>query len=229
MTPWLSIVIPALNEADTIVATLARLQALRAGGHEVIVVDGGSTDATVARAEPLADRILAAPRGRARQMNAGAAVARGDVLVFLHADTSLPEHAVAVIRSALRHRLWGRFDVDIEGRAWMLRMVAAGMNLRSRLTGIATGDQTLFISRTAFAAVGGYPEQSLMEDIELSKRLNKLGPPACPRERVVTSGRRWEANGVWRTILLMWRLRFDYWRGVPAERLAARYHAPVAK
>ena len=229
MTPWLSIVIPALNEADTIVATLARLQALRAGGHEVIVVDGGSTDATVARAEPLADRILAAPRGRARQMNAGAAVARGDVLVFLHADTSLPEHAVAVIRSALRHRLWGRFDVDIEGRAWMLRMVAAGMNLRSRLTGIATGDQTLFISRTAFAAVGGYPEQSLMEDIELSKRLNKLGPPACPRERVVTSGRRWEVNGVWRTILLMWRLRFDYWRGVPATRLATRYHAPAAK
>ncbi|NCS66681.1 MAG: glycosyl transferase [Hydrogenophilaceae bacterium CG1_02_62_390] len=229
MTPWLSIVIPALNEADTIVATLARLQALRAGGHEVIVVDGGSTDATVARAEPLADRILAAPRGRARQMNAGAAVARGDVLVFLHADTRLPEQAVAVIRSALRHRLWGRFDVDIEGRAWMLRMVAAGMNLRSRLTGIATGDQTLFISRTAFAAVGGYPEQSLMEDIELSKRLNKLGPPACPRERVVTSGRRWEVNGVWRTILLMWRLRFDYWRGVPATRLATRYHAPAAK
>jgi len=229
MTPWLSIVIPALNEADTIVATLARLQALRAGGHEVIVVDGGSTDATVSLAEPLADRILAAPRGRARQMNAGAAVARGDVLVFLHADTRLPEQAVAVIRSALRHRLWGRFDVDIEGRAWMLRMVAAGMNLRSRLTGIATGDQTLFISRTAFAAVGGYPEQSLMEDIELSKRLNKLGPPACPRERVVTSGRRWEVNGVWRTILLMWRLRFDYWRGVPATRLATRYHAPAAK
>jgi len=107
--------------------------------------------------------------------------------------------------------------------------VAAGMNLRSRLTGIATGDQTLFISRTAFAAVGGYPEQSLMEDIELSKRLNKLGPPACPRERVVTSGRRWEVNGVWRTILLMWRLRFDYWRGVPATRLATRYHAPAAK
>jgi len=229
MTPWLSIVIPALNEADAIAATLASLQPLRAAGHEVIVVDGGSTDATVSLADPLADRVLAAPRGRARQMNAGAAVARGDVLVFLHADTSLPEHAVAVIRSALRHRLWGRFDVDIEGRAWMLRMVAAGMNLRSRLTGIATGDQTLFISRTAFAAVGGYPEQSLMEDIELSKRLNKLGPPACPRERVVTSGRRWEVNGVWRTILLMWRLRFDYWRGVPATRLATRYHAPAAK
>jgi len=229
MTPWLSIVIPALNEADAIAATLASLQPLRAAGHEVIVVDGGSTDATVSLADPLADRVLAAPRGRARQMNAGAAVARGDVLVFLHADTSLPEHAVAVIRSALRHRLWGRFDVVIAGRPQMLRVVAAFMNLRSRLTGIATGDQTLFISSTAFAAVGGYPEQSLMEDIALSKRLKKFGPPACPCERVVTSGRRWEANGVWRTILLMWRLRFDYWRGVPAERLAARYHAPVAK
>ncbi|MDP1904784.1 MAG: TIGR04283 family arsenosugar biosynthesis glycosyltransferase [Pseudomonadota bacterium] len=219
----LSLIIPVLDEADAIAATLASLQPLRAVGHEVIVVDGGSTDATVARAEPLADRVLTAPRGRARQMNAGAAVARGDVLVFLHADTRLPEHAVSAIRAALRHRLWGRFDVDIEGRAWMLRVVAAFMNLRSRLTGIATGDQTLFISRTAFAAVGGYPEQPLMEDIELSKHLKKLGPPACPRERVVTSGRRWEANGVWRTILLMWRLRFDYWRGVPAERLARRY------
>lgn len=229
MTPWLSFVVPVLNEADAIAATLASLQSLRAVGHEVIVVDGGSTDATVARAESLADRVLTTPRGRARQMNAGATVARGDVLVFLHVDTRLPEQAVAVIRAALRYRLWGRFDVDIAGQPGMLRVVAAFMNLRSRLTGIATGDQTLFISRAAFAAVGGYPEQPLMEDIELSKRLKKLGPPACSRERVITSGRRWEANGVWSTILLMWRLRFDYWRGVPAVRLATRYHAPVAK
>ncbi len=219
----LSLILPVLDEADGIAATLASLQPFRAAGHEVIVVDGGSTDATVARAEPLADRVLVVAAGRARQMNAGAAVAQGDVLVFLHADTRLPEHAVSVIRSALRHRLWGRFDVNIEGRPGMLRVVASFMNLRSRLTGIATGDQALFISRAAFAAVGGYPEQPLMEDIELSKRLKRLGPPACPHERVVTSGRRWEQYGVWPTILLMWRLRFDYWRGVPAARLALHY------
>lgn len=225
----LSFIIPALDEADAIAAMLARLQSLRAVGHEVIVVDGGSTDATPALAAPLADRVLGAARGRARQMNAGAALARGDVLVFLHADTRLPEQAAAVIRAALRQRMWGRFDVAIEGLSGMLRVVAAGMNLRSRLTGIATGDQTLFIKRAAFDAVGGYPEQPLMEDIELSKRLKKLGPPACPHARVITSGRRWEANGVWRTILLMWRLRFEYWRGVPVTRLAARYHALAAK
>lgn len=221
----LSIIIPTLNEADGIAAGLAALQSWRAAGHEVIVVDGGSTDATPVLAAPLADRVLTSPRGRARQMNAGAVVARGDVLVFLHADTRLPEHAVSAIRAALRQRLWGRFDVEITGRSKMLRVVAALMNLRSRLTGIATGDQAIFVSRTAFAAVGGYPEQPLMEDIELSKRLKKLGPPACLRECVVTSGRRWEANGVWRTIRLMWRLRFDYWRGVPAERLALRYRS----
>lgn len=221
----LSLIIPVLDEADAIAATLASLQPLRAAGHEVIVVDGGSTDATVAQAEPLADRVQITSRGRARQMNAGAAVARGDVLVFLHADTCLPEHAVSAIRAALRRRLWGRFDVDIAGRSGMLRVVALCMNLRSRLTDIATGDQVLFISRAAFSAVGGYPEQPLMEDIELSKRLKKHGPPACLRDRVVTSGRRWEANGVWRTIRLMWRLRFDYWRGVPVERLALHYQS----
>lgn len=219
----LSIILPVLDEADAIAATLAHLQPLRAAGHEVIVVDGGSADATAALAEPLADRVVAAPRGRARQMNAGAAVARGGVLLFLHADTHLPEQAVAVIRTGLAHRSWGRFDVRIEGRPRLLRVVAALMNLRSRLTGIATGDQALFVRRAAFIAVGGYPEQPLMEDIELSKRLKRLGRPACLRDRVITSGRRWQAHGVWPTILLMWRLRFDYWRGVPAERLALRY------
>lgn len=221
-----SFIIPALNEADGIAATLDALQAWRALGHEVIVVDGGSRDATPALARPLADQVLAAPRGRAGQMNAGAAAARGDALVFLHADTRLPEAALEVIRGGLRQRLWGRFDVAIHGPARVLRLVAAMMNLRSRITGICTGDQALFVTRAAFQAAGGFPEQPLMEDIELSRRLKRLGPPACPRVRVVTSGRRWEAHGVWRTILLMWRLRFDYWRGVPAEALAARYQAP---
>lgn len=224
----LSFIIPTLNEADVIVTTLMHLQPLRALGHEVIVVDGGSKDATLALAEPLADRVLPAPRGRARQMNVGAASARGDVLVFLHADTRLPGLAVGLIREALRQRLWGRFDVLIGGRARMLRLVAKAMNLRSRLTGIATGDQALFVSRAAFVTVGGYPDQPLMEDIELSRRLKRLGPPACLREHVITSGRRWLEHGIWQTILLMWRLRFDYWRGVPAERLAVRYSFPKA-
>jgi rSAM/selenodomain-associated transferase 2 len=216
--------VPVLNEAPGIVAALAPLQALRRAGHEVIVVDGGSKDATPALAAPLADQILRAARGRARQMNAGAAVADGDVLLFLHADTRLPENAPELIASALRGHAWGRFDVVIDGRPFMLRVVAVLMNLRSRRTGIATGDQAIFVTRAAFDAAGGYPDQPLMEDIELSKRLKRFGPPACLDARVVTSGRRWKRHGVWRTLLFMWRLRFDYWRGVPAARLAARYY-----
>lgn len=222
-----SFIVPTLNEAEGIAATLTMLQAWRALGHEVIVVDGGSLDATRSLARPLADRVKLAPPGRARQMNAGAATAQGEVLVFLHADTRLPTQALEAMRTGLRNHLWGRFDVAIAGRARVLRLVAALMNLRSRLTGIATGDQAIFATRAAFSAVGGYPEQPLMEDIELSKRLKRLGPPACLRDRAVTSGRRWERYGPWRTVLLMWRLRFDYWRGAPAERLAARYHSPV--
>lgn len=220
----LSIILPTLNEAEGIAAALAPLQALRRAGHEVIVADGGSADGTPSLATPLADRMIAAPRGRARQMNAGAAVAGGDAILFLHADTRLPEGAAERVAGALADHAWGRFDVTIEGRPALLAVVAAMMNLRSRLTGIATGDQALFVTRAAFNAVGGYPDQPLMEDIELSKRLKRLGPPACLRERATTSGRRWERHGVWRTILLMWRLRFDYWRGVPAERLARRYY-----
>jgi rSAM/selenodomain-associated transferase 2 len=219
----LSIVLPTLNEAAGIRATLAPLQPLRALGHEVIVVDGGSTDATPALAVPLADRVLTAPSERARQMNAGAAIARGDALVFLHADTRLPEGAEALIVEALRRRRWGRFDVRIAGRPRLLRVVATLMNLRSRLTGISTGDQAMFVEGSAFAAVGGFPNQPLMEDVELSVRLKRLGPPACLRERVLTSGRRWETQGPWRTVVLMWRLRFDYWRGVSPARLAERY------
>jgi rSAM/selenodomain-associated transferase 2 len=220
----LSIVVPTLNEAEGIAAALMPLQGLRTQGHELIVADGGSADATATLAAPLADRVIAAPRGRARQMNAGAAAADGEALLFLHADTRLPDGAAAVIEAALAGHVWGRFDVRIAGRPFMLHVVAALMNLRSRLTGIATGDQALFVTRATFAAAGGFPDLPLMEDIELSRRLKRLGPPACLRARVLTSGRRWERHGVWRTILLMWRLRFDYWRGVPAARLARRYY-----
>jgi rSAM/selenodomain-associated transferase 2 len=223
-TPQLSIVIPVLDEAAGIAATLAALQPLRRRGVEVVVVDGGSTDATVALATPWADAVMAGPRGRARQMNAGAAAARGDVLLFLHADTLLPEGADSQVHGALeRGACWGRFDVRIAGRAPMLRVVAAMMNLRSRLTGIATGDQALFVRRAAFQQVGAFPDQPLMEDIELSRRLRALQRPACLPGPAVTSGRRWETRGVWRTIVLMWRLRWRYWRGESPHVLAQVY------
>lgn len=220
----LSIVVPVLNEAQDIAAFLAPLQALRELGHEVIVVDGDSSDSTAAAAHPLADHVVASPRGRAIQMNCGARIGSGDALIFLHADTQLPDNAPGLIEKALMHHAWGRFDVKIAGRSGWLPVIAAMMNLRSRLTGIATGDQAIFVSRAAFDAVGGYPNQPLMEDIELSKRLKRIGPPACLRARAATSGRRWERHGVRRTVLLMWRLRLDYWRGVPAEQLVARYY-----
>ena len=221
----LSIVVPVLDEAEGIVATLASLAPLRARGAELIVVDGGSRDATVARAQALADRVMEGPRGRARQMNAGAAVARGPTLLFLHADTRLPEDADRLIASALgvAPLAWGRFDVAIEGHSRMLPVVAAMMNLRSRLSGIATGDQAMFMTRAAFEAAGGFPDQPLMEDIELSARLKRLSAPVCLRERVLTSGRRWEQRGVWPTIVLMWRLRLLYALGVRADRLAPWY------
>lgn len=221
----LSIVVPVLDEAEGIVATLASLAPLRARGAELIVVDGGSRDATVARAQALADRVIEGPRGRARQMNAGAAVARAPTLLFLHADTRLPEDADRLIASALgvAPLAWGRFDVAIEGHSRMLPVVAAMMNVRSRLSGIATGDQAMFMTRAAFEAAGGFPDQPLMEDIELSARLKRLSTPVCLRERVLTSGRRWERRGVWRTIVLMWRLRLLYALGVRADRLAPWY------
>lgn len=220
----LSIVMPVLNEARHIADILQPLQGLRQSGAEVIVADGGSTDATPALAAPLSDRMIAAPRGRALQMNAGARAARGDALLFLHADTRLPDSALLLIERALKKHAWGRFDVKIEGRSRWLPIVAAMMNLRSRLTGIATGDQALFVTRAAFDAAGGFPEQPLMEDIELSKRLKRIGKPACLRDPVTTSGRRWDRDGAWPTILLMWRLRFDYWRGEPTSRLVQRYY-----
>jgi rSAM/selenodomain-associated transferase 2 len=224
MKPSLSIVIPALNEAAGIEATLKALEPLRARGVELVLADGGSGDTTVAVARPWVDTVVDAPRGRALQMNAGAVRARADALMFLHADTRLPPLGdVLALQSLAEGACWGRFDVRIEGRPRMLRVVAALMNLRSRLSGIATGDQAIFVIRAAFERVGGFPVQPLMEDIEISRRLKRLGRPACLRARVCTSGRRWEQRGVWRTIVLMWRLRWRYWRGVPAARLAEEY------
>lgn len=225
MEPALSIVVPTLNEAEGIARTLGALQPLRARGCEVIVVDGGSTDGTPEMAAPLADRVLRAERGRGRQQNAGARAARGEVLLFLHADTRLPEAADRRVLDGVRGsgRGWGRFDVRLSGRHPLLRVVERGISLRSRLTGIATGDQAIFVRREWLAAVGGFPEVPLMEDVALSRALRRLGRPLCLRDAVVTSSRRWESRGVVRTVLLMWRLRLAYSLGVDPARLAERY------
>lgn len=224
--PWqLSIIVPVLDEAPGMPGLLDQLLPMAQAGAEVLIVDGGSEDATVSIAESAGFVVLHSPRGRARQMNAGAARANGSVLLFLHADTRLPEQAAALIADALRDKahVWGRFDVRIAGRTLMLRVIACLMNWRSHWTGIATGDQAMFVSRVAFDAVGGFPDQPLMEDIELSKCLRALSRPARIANRVTTSGRRWETRGVWRTIFLMWRLRWAYWRGVSAQELAEAY------
>jgi rSAM/selenodomain-associated transferase 2 len=221
----ISIVVPVLDEAAVIEPTLAALAPLRAQGAEVVVVDGGSHDATKTLSAPWADTVMDAPRGRATQMNAGARRARGDTLVFLHADTLLPEAAVRAIQGGMEdsRRSWGRFDVAIAGADPLLALVATLMNARSRLTGIATGDQAMFARRAAFEAAGGFPEIPLMEDVALSKALKRASPPLCLRERVVTSGRRWQRHGTIRTILLMWRLRLAYALGADPRRLARRY------
>ena len=216
----LSVVLPVLNEARILAPALQALAPLRARGHEVLVVDGGSEDGTPAIAAPLADRVLAAPRGRARQMNAGAAASTGDVLLFLHADTALPADAEKEILEKLQFHSWGRFDVEIDGASPLLPVVAFFMNLRSRLTGIATGDQAIFVRREAFT---GFPEIALMEDIAFSAAMKRRGAPACLRAKVTTSGRRWERLGALRTVVLMWRLRLAYRLGAPPDELARRY------
>lgn len=217
-----SIIIPTWQEAAGIEACLKALQPLREQA-EILVVDGGSDDGTPKLARPWADRVLTSPRGRARQMNAGAKSARGEILVFLHADTHLPERALEEIAKALTCHHWGRFDVRLDSRHPLLRLVAALINLRSRMTSIATGDQAIFVSRKVFWQAGGFPEQPLMEDIELCRRLKSQGPPACLKTKVVSSARRWESFGVTRTVLLMWWLRLKYFFGADPNRLARLY------
>ncbi|MGA8499327.1 MAG: TIGR04283 family arsenosugar biosynthesis glycosyltransferase [Xanthobacteraceae bacterium] len=222
----LTIVLPVLNEAAIVVAALQALAPLRRRGAEIIVADGYSRDGTAQLAKPFADRVITVRRGRGAAMNAGAALGAGDALLFLHADTALPEDADRLIDAALVGRAWGRFDLRIAGRHPLLAVVARMINWRSRLTGIATGDQAIFVTRAAFEAVGGFPDLPLMEDIAISRRLKRLCRPFCIAMPVVTSGRRWEQNGVARTILLMWRLRLSYYLGVEPALLAELYDAP---
>lgn len=221
----LSVIIPVLNEEDFIVETLKDLIPFRALGAEVIVVDGGSQDNTVALAIPLVDKLLSSDKGRANQMNLGAAHARGDILLFLHADTSLPAEGIGLMLVKLKNPKfsWGFFNVSILGASSMFSIIAALMNFRSCFTGIATGDQAIFVLRQEFMAIKGFPIQPLMEDVELSHRLGKRSKPLCLKQKARTSGRRWQLNGVWRTIRLMWLLRLLYWLGVPAEKLAKAY------
>jgi rSAM/selenodomain-associated transferase 2 len=222
----ISIIIPALNEAATLEQTLKLLQPLRQRGHEVILVDGGSSDATLAMAAPCVDRVIASGRGRSLQMNRGAEAATGDILWFLHADTRIPEQADGEIIQAVGASgsfQWGRFDIRLSGNHWLLGLIGHLMNLRSRLTGIATGDQGIFLRRELFEGVGGYREIALMEDIDLSKRLKRRTAPYCSSHYLITSSRRWESNGIVRTVLLMWYLRLAYFFGRSPERLAELY------
>jgi rSAM/selenodomain-associated transferase 2 len=215
-----SIIIPTLNEEQTIVSCLLALQPLR-DNCEIIIVDASNISPAIPAA--LADKIISSAKGRARQMNIGASHASGDMLIFLHADTYLPEHALQLIGRQLGGRQWGRFDIRLSGGHFMLKVIAGMMNLRSRLTGIATGDQVIFVTKEAFEAVGRYPEIALMEDVALSKALKKISPPACLNAKATSSGRRWERYGIFRTILLMWSLRLRYFLGADPERLAALY------
>ncbi|HSB04701.1 MAG TPA: TIGR04283 family arsenosugar biosynthesis glycosyltransferase [Thermodesulfobacteriota bacterium] len=221
----ISIIIPIVNEADLITQTLTTLQPLRAKGHEVIVVDGGSEDSSLTKSQPLADRVIRSPQGRSRQMNAGAQIARGEILLFLHADTFLPQGADQLIISKMKEkrRIWGHFDVHLSGRHSLLRLIEYLMNWRSRLSGIATGDQGIFVRRQAFQSIGGFPEIDLMEDIALSRALKKCGHPLCLWQKVLTSSRRWENNGILRTVFLMWYLRLAYFMGANPRYLARLY------
>jgi len=221
----LSIIIPTLNEASCIIDCLKPLQAIRAQGHEIVISDGDSNDSTIKLATPLVDQVVSSSRGRAKQMNAGAGVAKGDILLFLHADTILPKNSTQLVINGLSttHLCWGRFDVRLDGRHWMLRIIEKSMNLRSRLTGIATGDQAIFVKRNIFMQAGRIPDIPLMEDIQLSKKLKAFSRPLCLRENVTTSSRRWEQRGILLTILLMWRLRFSHFLGADISSLARQY------
>lgn len=223
--PTLSLILPVLDEEHGIGRAIDAGAAL--GPFELIVVDGGSRDRTINIAERRRCRVVLSQPGRAIQMNAGAAVASGDVLLFLHADTLLPPSACDDVHRALRDPdvVGGRFDVRLDNSRRIYRVIERLMNTRSRLTGISTGDQAIFVRRSVFEALGGFAPVPLMEDVEFSRRLKRRGRIACLRSRVVTSTRRWDRHGPWRMIGLMWALRALYAFGISPHRLARAYAA----
>jgi rSAM/selenodomain-associated transferase 2 len=219
----ISVIVPMLNEESVIGSTLAALAQL--GPHEIIVVDGGSTDRSRQICARAGASVVIAHRGRARQMNRGARQATGDVLLFLHADTRLPAAAFDEITAALQDpaNVGGRFDVELQGHHWMLRVIGAMINYRSRMTKVGTGDQAIFVRREVFDRLGGFPDIPLMEDIAFCRALKRAGDIACLHSKVLTSARRWEAEGVWRTILRMWTLKLLYLAGVSPVTLKRFY------
>lgn len=220
----LSIIVPTLNESELVKPFLNSLQPLRQAGCEVIVVDGGSTDNTAMLATPLVDSVVHSEKGRARQMNAGAAQAHNDLLLFVHVDTILPTNLMELMtREELTHS-WGFFQVQLSGQHPLYRVIAFFMNVRSRLTAIATGDQCLFVGRDIFMKVGGFPNIALMEDVAMSKTLKQLTPPVIIADKVITSSRRWEQKGITKTIFQMWWLRLLYFLGVSPDRLVKTYY-----
>ena len=219
----LSIIIPCLNESAIVRKRLVALQGLRLAGHELILVDGGSDDGTRELAGPLVDRLIDSPPGRARQMNGGARAARGEILWFLHLDSRLPPGAAQRVIDSAGGGGWGRFDVRLSGRHILFRLIERLMNLRSCISGIATGDQGIFVHRELFFALDGFPDIPLMEDIALSRRLKRRQRPVCLRPPLVTSSRRWERHGILRTVLLMWYLRLAYFLGASPDYLARQY------
>ena len=227
MTIRISIIIPALNEAECIEQTLKPLQLLRSEGHEVILSDGGSQDGTTNLASPMVDHIVSSPQGRATQMNHGARAASGEILWFLHADTLIPADTHTQLMAGLlaTTKVWGRFNVRLTGTQIIFRLIEGMMNLRSCISGIATGDQGIFLWQHVFMEVGGFDEIPLMEDIALSRKLKKLSRPLCLKQKLITSSRRWEEQGVINTIILMWKLRLSYYFGVPPQKLADRYNS----
>jgi len=220
----ISIIIPVLNEEINLSRISSNLQSIRHQGHEVIIVDGGSADNTLAISYEITDMVIVSKAGRALQMNSGASVASGEVLLFLHADTFLPDNAIQIVSDSFRRKnYWGRFDVRLSSSKYVYRLIEGLMNLRSCITSIATGDQAIFIEKDLFDRVGGFPEISLMEDVEISCQLRKISRPVCLKQKVITSSRRWETNGVVATVLLMWKLRLYYFFGVSPEKLNQLY------
>jgi len=220
----ISIIIPVLNEEISLSRLAEHLQFIRQQGHEIIIVDGGSVDNTLSIAYSLTDTVIISKPGRALQMNSGAAVASGDVLLFLHADTFLPDDSVQIISDlSLSENYWGRFDVRLSSGKFVFRLIERLMNFRSCLTSIVTGDQAMFVEKNLFDRVGGFAEIALMEDIEISQRLKKIVKPICIKQKVITSSRRWESNGVVATVLLMWKLRLYYFFGASPEKLKQLY------